>query len=345
MVSMENHLDKLNIDLSYACNISCTTCLCPQIDAGTGAPALSLETARRVIDEFVAMGGRFLGLLGGEPLLVAHVYDVVAYAAGAGLNVAITTNGMAATPANSRRLLACGLSSATVSVDGDRSGHEMIRGKGTFEKTIRGARNLSAAARDLGRRDFRLGLHVTISRANVRAFAGIIYHAAEIGPGTSVSVQYFSRLEPGVTRQMERLLDQSADHRRNHWNLPQDLLLTEDDIPPLRAGIAAMKQSAHERNVPLCVDPALDEAFDARRLMDGTFALSKPCHVFETAMLVGPDGRVGSCPMLTHFSLGQVNRQSLEEILASEPFERLRGELRCGYLPVCQSCCRHVDLA
>jgi radical SAM protein with 4Fe4S-binding SPASM domain len=290
------------------------------------------------------MGGRSLGLLGGEPLLVDYVYDVVEHAAGAGLTVAITTNGMAATLANSRRLLACGLSSATVSVDGDQSGHEMIRGKGTFEKTIRGAKNLLAAARELGRSDFRLGLHVTVSRANVRAFAGIISHAAEIDPGISVSVQYFSRLEPAVTRRMEQLLNQSADHRRNHWNLPQDLLLTEDDIPALRAGIAEMKRSAHERNVPLYIDPALDELFDARGLLDGTFALSKPCRVVETALLIGPDGRVGSCPMLTHFALGHVHRQSLSEIWASQPFEALREKLRAGYLPVCQSCCRHGGL-
>lgn len=341
---MQCHPLKLNLDLSYACNIDCTTCRCPEIDRNTGAPLLRLELVRRIVDEFAAMGGQSVGLLGGEPLLVEHVYDVVKHAADAGLQVTLTTNGMAATLNNSRRLLDCGLSGATVSVDGDETGHEIIRGKGTFEKTIRGARNLMTAARELGNNAFRLGLHVTISRANVRFFAGLINHVAEIGPTVYVTVQYFSRLEPSLSRQMEQLLNQSADYRRNHWNLPRDLLLTEDDIPALRAGIVAMKKSASDRKVSLYIDPALDEALDARRLLDGTFALSKRCQVFETALIIGPDGTVGSCPMLTHFSLGQIHSQSLGEIWTSEPFGRLREKLRGGYLPVCQSCCRHSDL-
>jgi MoaA/NifB/PqqE/SkfB family radical SAM enzyme len=335
---------KLNIDLSYACNLNCTTCRCPDIDRDTGAPLLSLERVREVIDQFAAAGGESVGLLGGEPLLVGYVYDVVKHAADAGLPVSITTNAMPATLYNSRRLLANGLSRATVSLDGDQTGHESIRGTGTFEKTLRGAKNLMTAAGELGRGDFRLGLHVTISRANVRSFAGVVQSAAEISPCVGVSVQYLSRLEPGLSRDMERLLRQPADHRRNHWNLPRDLLLTDDDIPALGAGIAEMKQAARERNVSLHIDPALDEALDAGRLVEGTFALSKPCGVFETALLIGPDGTAGSCPMLTHFSFGNVHTQSLPEIWAGAPFEQPRRALRSGYLPVCQSCCRHGDL-
>jgi len=335
---------RLNLDLSYACNIHCTTCLCPQIDADTGAPVLALETAKRAIDEFVAMGGKSVGLIGGEPLLIPYVYDLVKHAADAGLQVRLTTNGMAATPHNSRRLLRCGLSGVTVSVDGDEPGHEMIRGKGTFAKTVRGASHLMAAARALGRKDFKLDLHVTVSRANVRSFAGLILQAAHIDPRVSVSVQYVSRLQPNVNHAMEQLLHQSADHRRNHWSLPQNLLLTEDDIPVLRASIATMKKLAVEQKVALQIDPALDGAVDVRRLLDGTFALGKRCQVFETALLIGPDGNVGSCPMLTHFSFGSIHQQSLPAIWASELFERLRPLLRDGYLPVCQSCCRHADL-
>src|SRR5262245_26931771 len=139
---MKYYPRRLNLDLSYACNIHCTTCLCPQIDADSGAPVLALTTAKRVIDEFAAIGGETVGLIGGEPLLIPYIYDVVQYAADAGLRVRLTTNGMAATADNAQRLLMCGLSGATVSVDGDETGHEMIRGKGTFAKTLRGANNL-----------------------------------------------------------------------------------------------------------------------------------------------------------------------------------------------------------
>ncbi len=339
-----NHLRRLLIDLSYACNIQCTTCRCPDIDADTGAPMLPLDVTKRTIDQFAALGGESVGLYGGEPLLVGYVYDVVQHAAGLGLQVRVTTNGMAATAGNARRLLACGLAGATVSVDGDETGHELIRGKGTFSSTMRGAENLMAAARELGRADFSVELHVTVSRANVGAFAGLIHHAAQVGPSVSVSVTHFSRLDADVTHAMEALLDQPADDTRNHWRLSRNLLLTAEDLPVLRASVAQMKQLAAARRVPVHIDPALDEAFDPAAIVEGVFTLRKRCPVFETTLIVGPDGAIGSCPMLTHFSFGHVPTQSVSAIWDSPTFHRLRRRLRDGYLPVCGSCCRHGNL-
>lgn len=333
----------LFLDLSYACNIQCTTCRCPTIDRDTGGASLSLELANRAIDEFAAMGGESLGLYGGEPLLVKHVYDVVKHGAHAGLQVRLTTNGMPATIDNSRRLIGSGLSGVTVSVDGDKMGHETIRGKGTFDKSMQGARNLLIAARELARHDFTLDLHVTVSRGNVRSFAGLIHHAAQLGGGVSVSVTHFSRLEPPIN-QLELLFKQSPDPQRNHWNLPRDLLLRRDDVGALIASVAEMKMLAHDRGIPLNIDPALDQALDASGLLEGTFVLRQRCPVFETALIIGPDGAVGSCPMLTHLSFGLLSDQSLLEIWTGRLFSDARQVLRAGYLPVCSACCNHADL-
>jgi MoaA/NifB/PqqE/SkfB family radical SAM enzyme len=335
---------RLNIDFSYACNIRCTTCRCPDIDADIGAPVLPLDLAVRTIDEFVGLGGTAVSIYGGEPLLVPHVYDVVRHAGSLGLRVAITTNAMAATAGNARRLIADGLSRVTVSVDGDETGHDLIRGKGTFAKTMRGAKNFADAADALGRERFRISLHATVSRANVAHLAGLVRHAKRIGPRVKVTVAYFSRLEDDATEATEEILGRKSDARRNHWRLPRELLLTENDLPLLEESLGEMRRLADEEGIGLIVDPALDAAAAPSTLLQGTFELRKPCPVFETSILLGPDGSIGSCPMLTHFSFGRVPAQSLASIWGSRVFEDLRERMRDSYLPVCNACCRHADL-
>jgi MoaA/NifB/PqqE/SkfB family radical SAM enzyme len=335
----------LLLDLSLACNLRCTTCRCPAIDADLGAPVLPLDVVRRVIDEFVALGGKSVSIFGGEPLLIKYLPDVVKHAVSSGLRVTVTTNGMAATPKNSRLLLVNGLDCATVSVDGDECGHESIRGLGTFVPTMQGALNLLNAARDLGRADFQLDLHATISRANCGSFAGLVRRAAQLGPEVSVSVAYFSRLEPNTTRDMEQMLGRPANPLRNHWDLPRHLLVTIEDAGRIQAGIREMKRLAAEYSVRLFIDPALDAAFDPTALATGVFSLRQRCPVFETCLQVGPDGSIGSCPMLTHFTFGQFGADSLSEVWNGETFSTLRRTLRSGrYLPVCSSCCNHQDL-
>ena len=92
--------EELILDISYACNLSCQTCLCPQIDQAKNKPVLSIETAFRTISEFAKIGGQRLALFGGEPLLVPYVYDVITYAHKLGLNISITTNAIAAKSAH-----------------------------------------------------------------------------------------------------------------------------------------------------------------------------------------------------------------------------------------------------
>jgi hypothetical protein len=220
-----------------------------------------------------------------------------------------------------------------------------VRGPGTFDRAFAGAQHLSWAAATVGRPGFRLNLHATVSRANADSFADLVRHAADLDPPPTVSVAYFSRVPDPADRQAERLLGLPVVGESSHWTLPEHLLVTPEQVPALAAEVAAMKQLAREMGIDLRVDPALDDRFDPAGLVSGTFRLSKRCDVFDTVIIVGPSGEIGSCPMLTHHSFAHSGDTSLATAWSPDgPFRQVRERMRDGYLPVCGHCCNHAEL-
>ena len=118
-------LTSVNLELTNHCNLRCT--ICPvnttmRRAKGYMDPALF----RRVIDEnpeihFV------LAFQWGEPLLHPDFFELVRYAKDRGVSTMITSNGTFLTPENRRKLLECGLTRITFSVDGDSETHRAIR--------------------------------------------------------------------------------------------------------------------------------------------------------------------------------------------------------------------------
>jgi hypothetical protein len=220
-----------------------------------------------------------------------------------------------------------------------------VRGKGTFEKALQGARNLASAAANRGRSDFRIDFHVTVSGANAGRLSGPIPRIAGIGSNVSVSVNCATRVPDEAMAATVREIGRPADPVRNHWSLPSDILLGTDQLDALRDELAEMRRLAERFAIPIRVDPALERPDARANLVRGVFTLDRPCRVFETKVLVGPNGEVGSCPMMTHVSFGSLDGRTLASVWGSDgPFEPLRERLRHGYLPICQHCCVHDQL-
>lgn len=335
----------LILDPTYSCNFRCGTCRCPEIHATCGRARLPRDTALNLVQAFADAGGRELLIFGGEPLLVGYIYELLAFASDLGLRVELTTNGSLLTPENATYLASSGVDAVTISLDGDAAGHEAVRGSGTYEKTVGGAGNFVRAARESSRPPGILNLHCTVSRLNVGHFAGVVDRAAHLGYATSVSLSYLSLLYRDDVATIESLTGKSAQAAKSHWRLPAELLLRQGDLESLRYGIAEVQRRAAGNGVDVRIDPALLVDTDADVLLMCNFPLSKQCTVFETTTIIGPSGEIGSCPMLTEFSFGNIKETTLADVLSDRSrFEPLKTMMRGGYTPVCRRCCNHADL-
>ncbi len=132
------------------CNLKCTHCFISCSPTNHNHEMLTLGSVRDRLREAAPLGVREYYFTGGEPFMVPEILAMIAAALEAG-PVSVLTNGLLLTPERCRRLKA--LSDASeysldvrISIDGyTAQANDPIRGEGTFEKILRGIRNLAEA--------------------------------------------------------------------------------------------------------------------------------------------------------------------------------------------------------
>lgn len=127
---VERRFSHLFLELTSRCNLRCKHCY---MEGGLARPhEIELPVFLRLVDEFAGLGGQYLTLSGGEPLMFRD-WDVIAeHGARNGLRLSLMTNGRYLDRA---RLDVIAQYDTTVGLgfDGARpETHDAIRGKGSF---------------------------------------------------------------------------------------------------------------------------------------------------------------------------------------------------------------------
>lgn len=125
----EHRLLYLFLEVTRKCNLSCLHC---GSDCGASEPlsVLSPESWFSIVDYAADRFSRDLLFVvtGGEPLLWPHLAGLGRRIQGHGMRWGLVTNGYALDRAVLDRLLAAGLWSLTISLDGDEAAHNRLRG-------------------------------------------------------------------------------------------------------------------------------------------------------------------------------------------------------------------------
>jgi MoaA/NifB/PqqE/SkfB family radical SAM enzyme len=174
------------------CNLRCQMCPIQFRTDGppNGPPAfMPFEAFTRLVDQFPAMTELQLQGLG-EPMMHPRFFDMVAYAAGRGIQVSTNSNLTLLTPARAERLIWSGLHWLHVSIDGASAAtYERIRVRANWERVIGNLESLVATRRRLGSELPRLRIVVVVMRQNLHELADLVRLAARVGV-TSVFVQH-----------------------------------------------------------------------------------------------------------------------------------------------------------
>jgi len=306
--------------LTERCNLSCRHCYQKKRTAREMTPEEIKAQIDGAMDMFQAWEeeqGMTLSpsihFTGGEPFLYGKLWDVVAHARELGCQTAILSNGSLIDRSDAHQAKLLGVSEIQISLEGPRDIHETIRGKGSFDAALRGARILAENGQNVT-------ANVTLSRLNADRIEETVETAKAAGFG-SIG---FSRLVPCgsgqdlLTHMLSPQQTRKAFHQALDLNSPAFEVSSGDPLATILAG----------------VKPAA-----------GCSLALSGCSAGFSGVTITSDGTVMPCRRIG-LPAGHLRKASLRQIWAtSRLLWRLRNrnsyQGNCGHCelwPVCRGC-------
>ena len=146
----------LELQITDRCNLQCRHCYIGE----SFHQDLSMGQIQKVLEEFEEIQGLRLLLSGGEPLLHPHFWEINDILRNHAFRSVLLSNGTLITQEVAKKLR---VHEVQISLDGMKQGHESLRGKGTFEKTMMAIDHLQEA-------NIRVSVATMIHRRNLLEF-------------------------------------------------------------------------------------------------------------------------------------------------------------------------------
>lgn len=306
----------LYVETTSRCNSKCQTCI---LTFGGREPAADLtwERFRRIVDQFPILERVLLHGIG-EPLLNPDLPCMVDHLKERGATVIFNSNAITLTERRAETLIAAGLDELRVSLDATTSEtYARIRGVDAFDKVVDNLERLDARKRAQAVSHPRVSLWFTALRDNVDEIARLVPLARRVGAG-GIYLQRLVHNGLGLATAEQSLYARLGPR--------QGELIRATEAAAAAAGIDFSASGATAPEVSLTPSHA-----------------SRPwsaCRRPWTLAYVTVHGNVVPCciaPWITgHYDgivLGNVFRQSIEEIWWGARYERFRRDLQTDAPP------------
>lgn len=138
---MEWSLDLVYLEVTNRCNLSCTHCYAEANEAKTNE--MTKEQIFNIIDQLEEIGVLEIIITGGEALVRDDIFDIMEYIVEKKIDFSLFTNSLLLNEEKSKRIKELNPRMVAVSLDSSNAEiNDKVRGKGTFEKTIKGVKML-----------------------------------------------------------------------------------------------------------------------------------------------------------------------------------------------------------
>ncbi len=338
----------LTLELTFRCNLSCVMCPLdlPRImhdgerkDFVKERRGVELTSAEvhDIIDDVAAFGVQNLTLTGGEVFLRHDVLELVEHVKRTPMKLCVNTNGWYLRPEQADKLVALGVDSMSVSIDGPGATHDEIRrGKGSFKRLSEGIANVAAAKKARGVNRPYIGITCTVFSKNQHNFSEVIDEVKDLGV-TSVDYEYmFYTTEENIERTKAML---PLPHRPKEENqvLPDELRAVDPDVFLEQVKQAEAKGKEYE--IPVSFGPPFKTREEVRRRFeDPDYAFVEKCFYPWKSARVNPYGDVYSCSIDVDF--GNVRQAPFSKIWNNDAYQTFRRTLKNRQLfPKCAKCC------
>ena len=182
IASSEDHLARVYIEPTNACNLDCRTCMRNVWNEPLGW--MQSNTFERILKGVQAINpkpGIFFGGIG-EPLAHPSILDMIVSACETGTQVEMITNGILLDETKARRIVSAGLNRLWVSIDGSTpESYSDVRLGNALPLVTANLERLQAVQSEIGARLPRLGIAFVAMRRNIADLPEVIRLGQRLG--------------------------------------------------------------------------------------------------------------------------------------------------------------------
>ncbi len=284
----------LYLEVTNRCNLLCETC--PRTFDELEKPAdMSMALFTSIVDQVPELARAVLHGVG-EPMLVRHLPQMVAYLKQRGVHVLFNTNGTLLTRRHGEALVAAGLDELRVSLDAaDAATFKAVRGRDYFARIVRNVKAFVALKKELGAEKPVVSLWLTGLKETIAQLPDFVRIGHEIGVA-SVHLQrlVFAASPYGLAREESSLFERTRAEEEaaieaatrlagsigirfdaSGATEPETSLRREPADRPwslCRRPWSLMYFTAHGRAIPCCIAPFSQPGYENYTLGDATQA-------------------------------------------------------------------------
>jgi MoaA/NifB/PqqE/SkfB family radical SAM enzyme len=289
---------------------------------------LTEEDIKGLLESLRQFGTKQVVMSGGEALLNANFFRLCELLRAENIQVTLLSTGLLLKK-NADQILRT-VKEVIVSLDGDEVTHDKIRNiPGAFQKLKEGVQYLKSL-----RPDYKITARTVIHKLNYRVWPRIIEAGKEIG------LDQVSFLPADVSSQ--------AFNREVPWDVPRqgEVMICKEELPALNEIITEMTERFSAEFESRFIAESVDKL---RKIYTYYSALNglcdfpyKRCNAPWVSTVIEADGTVKPC--FFHPPIGNIRKNSLNEILNSESAIKFRKELDMDKDPTCIKCVCYLNL-
>lgn len=299
--------------MTNKCNFQCA--MCPQWQQGQKEDIqdyLDLKQIRKIITQAADWGIKNFGVSGGEPLLFKDkLMAILEFANQKGLHTHFVTNGWLLDKNVIKQYNEIGGGHISLSIDAASDKHDQLRGKqGAFDH-VRQALN---AFKEVKPENILLKINLVISDQNLDEVLDVV----NLSQANNASI-FIQPYDPYNWHNRKTLSWQEYHQNYPMWVSQQKFAKLEQVIKQL------LKIKKKYPSLILNSDQHLDAILGYYSLKTG----KEKCLIGYQNMVINPDGKISVCKFGT---VGDLNKQSLQQIWQSEQYEKVRqAALNCDF--------------
>ncbi len=339
----------LGIKLTNRCNLRCTHCFQwnedgyhHQMDKAEQNMDLDPAIFKQLLDDTKAVKSR-LYLWGGEPMFHRQFSEILGHIQNDRREMTICTNGLLINKHLDQILDLSENLELLIAVEGFEKEHDLIRGKGTFKKTMAEIDRL-VELREQGLYKGRISVHAVINDNMIGRMTELLEFFESkkldlvmlcfpwyISRETSVKMDhYFSEKFSWLRQLDERNI--SSWHAFKYKINPNNMDALMKDLDAINERVWKIR---------IRYQPGLDYD-EIDKFIHGeemTSRCSNNCLALTSRTDIIPDGSVLPCKFFSEFTVGNLKNKSLREIWDSEEYDQIRQTINEGGLtPACSKC-------